>query len=179
MTGRFLAGAFLAVALSVTRAGAAPTPPPIPPPDFPKRPMHVRLDVEVNKLGQVVRIKNGTLSHDDVFDTMTIGNALQMWIRHPDGTAEVGLYHVDYSYNPKTRTVSRTMSLASRGGTWANDSGAATKMAQVARREALQEEAQLKAEERRREAESSKHLPDIHAIVKKAVVKPTSSPKPF
>jgi hypothetical protein len=136
------------------------------------------MNVEVNKKGQVVRIKGGQLSHDSVFDTMTIGNALQMWIRHPDGTAVTGLFRVQYDYDPHTHNVSRHISLISAGGNWGNDTGAATKMVTAAERETHAALARMQAQEKRRQAESAKHLPDINAAVKRALASPKSSPHP-
>lgn len=159
-------------------AANQPKPAPFPTPNLPTRPLHSAMEVEVNKMGQVVRIKDGTLSHDAVFDTMTIGNALQMWIRRPDGTALVGLYRVNYDYDPHTHNVARHVALISSGGNWGSDTGAATKMADAAKRETEEAYQRMKAEEQRRQAESAKHLPDINAAVKRALVKPTSSPQP-
>jgi len=66
-------------------AAAAPTPAPMPSPKLPSKPLHVELQVEVNKLGQVVQVLHGSLSGDAPFDTMVMGNALQMWIRDQRG----------------------------------------------------------------------------------------------
>ena len=44
--------------------------------------------MEVNKKGQVVRIKSGKGTKYGTFNAQTYGNALQMWIRKPDGSAE-------------------------------------------------------------------------------------------
>jgi hypothetical protein len=159
---------------------AAPcaTPAPVPTPNLPTRSLHTVIEVEVNDRGQVVRIKGGELSHDSVFDTMTIGNALQMWIRHPDGSATAGLFRVTYDYDPHTHNVARHVALISAGGSWANESGAATKMVQKAQRETRAAYERMKAQEKQREAESAKHLPDINAAVKRALASPTSSPHP-
>lgn len=173
-----LAASLLAAPIAVL-AGSPPKPVPIPTPNLPNRPLHSIINVEVNKHGQVVRIsKGGQLSHDSVFDTMTIGNALQMWIRHPDGTAEVGLYRVTYDYDPRTHNVARHVALISKGGNWGNDSGAAIKMVDAAKRETREAYERMKADEKRRQAESAKHLPDINAAVKRAVASPKKSPQP-
>jgi hypothetical protein len=176
-----LARAFVLVAAVLTAPLAAPAanqpkPVPVPTPNLPTHPLHSTIDVEVNKKGQVVRIKGGHLSHDSVFDTLTIGNALQMWIRHPDGTAEVGLYRVTYDYDPHTHNVARHIAIVSRGGGWANELGAATKMMNDAQRETRAAYERMKAAEKQRQAESAKHLPDINAAVKRAVAKPTPTP---
>ena len=159
-------------------AVATPAPLALPSPRLPTKPLHSWFSVEVNNRGQVVRIKGGELSKDRVFDTMTIGNALQMWIRKPDGSAQVGLYRVDYAYDPKTHGVNRSVSLISAGGTWANDAGAATKMADAVRREEQEAQDRIRAEQRAREAAQTKHLPDINAAVKKAGASPSPSPTP-
>jgi hypothetical protein len=161
-----------------TVAAATPKPIPIPSPNLPKKALHSQMIVEVNKRGQVVRIKGGTLSHDAVFDTLTIGNALQMWIRKPNGSAQTGVYSVDYDYNPKTHNVSRRIALVSAGGNWANDSGAALKMVDAARRETAAAKARLEAEERQQQQNSAKHLPDINAALKRSLKSPTPSPHP-
>jgi hypothetical protein len=155
---------------------AANQPKPMPTPDLGGKPLHTVMDVEVNKYGQVVRIKGGRLSHDSVFDTMTIGNALQMWIRHPDGTAVAGLFRVSYDYDPHTHNIARHQWLVSQGGSWANDPGAATKMIAAAKRETQEAYARLKADEKRRRDESVKHLPDINAALKRALATPTPHP---
>jgi hypothetical protein len=172
-----LAAALLVLPLAALAASTS-APAPVPTPKLPDRALHSVIIVEVNKRGQVVRIKGGELSHDSVFDTMTIGNALQMWIRHPDGSASVGLFRVNYDYDPHTHNVARHVSLISLGGNWGNDSGAATKMVDAATRETRAAYERLQADERRRQAQSAKHLPDINAAVKRALASPKSSPKP-
>lgn len=173
-----LAAALLAFPLT---AAAASSPAPIPTPKLPATALHVDLQVEVNKLGQVVRVLHGNLSGDRAFDTMTIGNALQMWIRDQQGstiTAVPGLYRLNYDYNPSTHSVHRGVTLLSRGGKWVNESGAATLMAAEAQREARDAYARLQAEKQKKLEEQSKNLPDINGIVKKSVVKPTATPSP-
>jgi hypothetical protein len=172
----FVLGAAVLTAPAAALAANQPKPPPFPTPNLPTRPLHSTIEVEVNKKGQVVRIKGGQLSHDSVFDTMTIGNALQMWIRHPDGTAEAGLYRVNYDYDPHTHNVARRIAIISHGGSWGNDTGAATKMMDSAERETRAAYERMKAAEKQEQAESAKHLPDIHEAVKRALVKPTPTP---
>ncbi len=169
--------ALLAVPLA-SLASSTPAPAPIPTPKLPTRALHSTIVVEVNKTGQVVRIEGGELSHDSVFDTMTIGNALQMWIRKPDGSAVVGLFRVNYDYDPHTHNVARHVALISQGGKWANEPGAATRMVEAAKQETRTAYERLKAQDRRREEQSAKHLPDINAAVKRALASPKSSPKP-
>ena len=185
MRSKLYCMAALAAALLVfpLTAAAAPTPAPIPSPKFPSKPLHVELQVEVNKLGQVVRVLHGTLSGDGPFDTMVMGNALQMWIRDQRGktiTAVVGLYKVHYDYDPKAQKVRRTFALFKRGGSWANEPGAATKILSDAKREAQETAAaiaKLKAEQQKKAAENP-NLPDINAALRKSRAKPTPSPHP-
>ncbi len=168
----------LLAAPAAALAATQPKPAPFPTPNLPSKALHSTVDVEVNKHGQVVRIKGGQLSHDSVFDTLTIGNALQMWIRRPDGSAVVGLFRVNYDYDPHTHNVSRHVALISSGGNWGNEMGAATRMVDAAKQETRDAYLRMQADEKRRRAESAKHLPDINAAVKRALAKPTPSPKP-
>ena len=185
MRSKLYCMAALAAALLVfpVTAAAAPTPAPMPSPKLPSKPLHAQLQVEVNKLGQVVRVLHGSLSGDGPFDTMAMGNALQMWIREQHGntiTAVVGLYKVDYDYNPKTQKVKRTFALFKRGGNWANEPGAATKIISDAKKEAQATAAalaKLKAEQQKKNAENP-NLPDINAAIKKSRATPTPSPHP-
>lgn len=168
--------AALSVAPWVASAANNAKPMPMPTPNYPNKAMHVRLLVEVNKRGQVVRVDHGTLSGDRSFDTMALGNAMQMWIRKPDGSAVTGLYSVTYDYNPKTHDVARVPALVKPGGNWANKEGAATLIVSDARRQVQKLEARLRAEQAKRQAESAKHLPDINAAVRRAMTKPTPHP---
>jgi hypothetical protein len=166
--------AFLAVPLATV---AAPTPAPhpiaLPTPNLPKKPLRVQLQVEVNRRGQVVRVLHGNLSGDRPFDTMALGNAMQMWIRHPDGSAQAGLYRVTYDYDPQTHNVSRVPSLIKAGGSWANAPGAATLIIKDAQKQALALEKRLRAEQEAKQKEQAKNLPDINAAVKRAMASPT------
>ncbi|HKU66558.1 MAG TPA: hypothetical protein VJP85_02165 [Candidatus Baltobacteraceae bacterium] len=172
-----LAAAAFAAPL-LTLAAPQPKPAPFPTPNLPNRALHSAIEVEVNAKGQVVRIKGGELSHDSAFDTMTIGNALQMWIRRPDGSAVVGLYRVNYDYDPHTHNVARHIALLSAGGNWGHEMGAATRMVEAAKKETQAAYARLQAQDQRRREESAKHLPDINAAVKRALAKPTPTPQP-
>lgn len=177
---RTIAFAVCALAIPLTGRAATPKPMPIPTPDLPNKPLHSIMIVEVNKKGQVVHVAGGELSHNEVFDTMTIGNALQMWIRHPDGSAQTGLFRVNYDYDPRTHNVQRRIALIKTGGNWANQPGAATRMVQTAQLEARKAYTRMRAAEqaadKRRQEESAKHLPDINAAVKRALATP--SPRP-
>jgi hypothetical protein len=159
---------------------AAPTPTPhpvvLPSVHFPQKPLHVQLQVEVNKHGQVVRVLHGDLSGDRPFDTMALGNAMQMWIRHPDGSAVAGLYRVSYDYDPRTRNVNRVPWLIKAGGSWANAPGAATLIMRDAQRQAVELEKRLRAEQQAKQKAAAKNLPDINAAVKRAMASPTPHP---
>ncbi len=123
---------------------------------LPKVPLHVEVIVEVNSRGQVVRVKSTKPCKIQGFNIQTYGNALQMWIRRPDGTAQVGLYRVTYDYDPKTQDVTRRVALVSAGGSWANEPGAANVMIEEVNRQAA--EAQKKA------AEQNAKLPSLNQI---------------
>ncbi len=126
-----------------------------PQPMLPHERLHTEFVVEVNSKGQVVRVKSGKSCKNYTFNAQTYGNVLQMWIRHPDGTAEVGLYRVSYDYDPKTHTVHRSIALLRAGGNWGNQLGAADDMMNTANREARAF----------KNARSGKNLPPLNAIV--------------
>jgi hypothetical protein len=149
----------VAFAVAVSIAGfpaAAATPPPPPHITLPNVPLHTEIVVEVNKLGQVVRVKSAKTCKVQAFNIQTIGNALQMWIRKPDGSATVGLYRVSYDYDPKTQKVARSIALVTAGGSWGNDPGAANVMIENARKQAQAAQ--------RREQEQNAKLPSLNEI---------------
>ena len=75
----------------------------------------------MNTKGQVVKVKSGKGTKYATFNAQTYGNALQMWIRKPDGTAIVGLFSVSYDYDPTTQHVDRkTVTRCPAGGNWGN-----------------------------------------------------------
>ncbi|HUY41795.1 MAG TPA: hypothetical protein VMV82_09540 [Candidatus Dormibacteraeota bacterium] len=113
--------------------------------------LHTEFVVEVNRKGQVVRVKSARGCPNPTFNAQTYGNVLQMWIRHPNGTADAGLYRVTYDYDPRARRVTRRVALIRRGGTWANAQGAANDMLDTARREA--------------ESASGRNLPPLQNII--------------
>jgi hypothetical protein len=157
----------LALAAIVGGAGvpcAAATAPATPHYTLPTVPLHTEAVVEVNKKGQVVRIKSTKTCKIQSFNIQTFGNALQMWIRRPNGTAQVGLYRVSYDYDPKTHGVTRSIALVSAGGNWGDEEGAANVMIEQARKTA--------AEDRQREAEQNAKLPSLNQI------RGAPSPKP-
>lgn len=145
----------------VANAMAATPPPPV----LPKIALHTEVTVEVNKRGQVVRITSTKPCKVNTFNIQTFGNALQMWIRRPDGTAQVGLFRVSYDYDPKTKNVARHIALVKAGGNWGDAPGAANVMIENARKQAL--------EAQKRSQEENAKLPSLNEI---RGIKP--SPKP-
>jgi hypothetical protein len=169
---RPLAMLWLLSALAASARGATPAPKAtshplvIPAPQLPTKPLDTSFIVEVNAKGQVVRVDKAISKNEDLrFNAQTYGNALQMWIRHPDGTAETGLYRVNYHYDPKTKKVTREVELVKAGGDWANKEGAADKMIDLANQEAKAAHA--------REQRQNAHLPSLQQIIG-----PSASPKP-
>ncbi|HTW84373.1 MAG TPA: hypothetical protein VMD91_09925 [Candidatus Sulfotelmatobacter sp.] len=136
----------LSLALLVATAAAAPAATPAPAPKrinvealqprslLPKKPLHTEFVVEVNKYGQVTRVRSGKASSDAAYNSHTYGNALQMFIRTDDGRAISGLYRVTYDYNPKTARIRRNVTIVRAGGTDPNAIGAANAMMAVARK---------------------------------------------
>ena len=142
------AAVVLAASSAAFAASPAPKPAPTAPPRVdvtklqpkelaPKKPLHVEYTVEVNKLGQVARVRSVKPSHDVPFDTHTYGNALQAFIRTPDGNAIAGTYRLTYDYDPKTLRVHRDVALLRAGGVNPNAKGAAKDMTEIARRNGL------------------------------------------
>jgi NADH dehydrogenase/NADH:ubiquinone oxidoreductase subunit G len=160
----------LALAALLCAAGApavAATTAPITAPSLPNIPLHTEVVVEVNKLGQVVRVKSTKPCKVQSFNVQTFGNALQMWIRKPDGSAQVGLYRVSYDYDPKTQKVERRIALVSLGGDWGNEPGAANVMIENARKQALEME--------HRQQEENAKLPSLNQIRGSPSPKPTAA----
>jgi len=149
-------------------------PQPLPSIVLPKVPLHTEVVVEVNKKGQVVRVKSTKQSNVRTFNLQTIGNAEQMWIRHPDGTADVGLYRVTYDYDPKNGTVSRHVALISKGGSWANEPGAATVMINLAHKQAMEQAKQWQEQQKKQQEQNAK-LPSLNQI--RGEHSPSPSPK--
>ena len=100
---------------------------------FPKVPLHTELIVEVNKLGQVSRVRSIKPSKNVPFNTHAYGNALQAFIRTPDGNVVLGSYRLSYDYDPKTQRIHRDVALVSRGGVDPNRIGAAAEMMDIAK----------------------------------------------
>lgn len=95
---------------------------------LPKTKVHTEFIVEVNKLGQVTRVRSGKSSKDLTFNAQTYGNALQAFIRTPEGRVVVGSYRLSYDFDPKTARVHRDVELLKRGGVDPDAKGAAQDM---------------------------------------------------
>jgi hypothetical protein len=138
ITGRrHAARALLLAALTVSALAVAPAPQPTATPHrinlsklqsralLPKQREHTEFIVEINKLGQVTRVRSGKTSKDRAFNTMTYGNVVQAFIRTPDGQVVLGTYRLSYDFDPQTGRVRRDVALVSRGGVNPNAPGAA------------------------------------------------------
>jgi hypothetical protein len=136
--------AFLAAGATTFAASPSPAPRPASTPAridigkitpkwvFPKVKLHTEFVVEVNKLGQVTRVRSGKSCPNPTFNAQTYGNALQTFIRTPDGQAVSGLFRLTYDYNPQTQRVHREVALIQVGGVDANAEGAAVEMLRLA-----------------------------------------------
>ena len=100
---------------------------------FPKVKLHTEMIVEVNKLGQVSRVRSLKPSNNRWLDTTSYGNALQAFIRTPDGNVVIGSYRLTYDYDPKTQRVHRDVTLVKEGGVDPNRKGAALDMMDIAK----------------------------------------------
>jgi hypothetical protein len=126
------------LAASSLASAATPAPQPaatMPAWIFPKKKLHVEVTVETNRMGQVARVRAIKPSHDYGFDAHCYGNALQAFIRTPDGNAVAGVYRLIYDYDPKpSPRVHRDVALVKAGGVNPNAKGAANDMMEIARR---------------------------------------------
>ena len=100
---------------------------------FPKVALHTEMIVEINKLGQVSRVRSIKPSPNVPFNTHAYGNALQAFIRTPDGNVVLGSYRLTYDYNPKTQRIHRDVALVKEGGVDPNRKGAAAEMMDIAK----------------------------------------------
>ena len=106
-----------ALALLPLSAAAQQVPPPMPKSTAaPTTAQHAEYTVEVNRKGQVIRVRSAKHASDPSFDARLYGNALQVFIRRPDGTALAGVYVLTYDYNPRTKQVTRHVALLQAGG---------------------------------------------------------------
>ena len=135
-----------AVAAAFTLLAATPAPQPTryridltkiqPKSLLPKVPLHTEFVVAINKMGQVTHIISGKVSKDQTYNLQTAGNALQAFIRTPDGKAISGSYRLTYDYSPKTTRIHRDVALLKAGGVNPNEEGAALKMIDDVRKHA-------------------------------------------
>jgi hypothetical protein len=133
----------------------------------PKKVLHTEYTVEINGLGQVARVRSVKPSHDESFDAKTYGNALQAFIRTPDGRAIPGTYRLIYDYDPKTYKVRRDVALVKAGGVDPNAKGAANDMMEIARRNAHRTPPPAaQAQETPNPAPSVRRMPDLPQVMK-------------
>lgn len=99
---------------------------------LPKKNEHTEFVVEINKLGQVTRVRSGKSCDFPPFNAQTYGNALQAFIRTPDGKAIPGTYRLTYDFDVKTARVRRNVALLHAGGVNPNARGAAADMMRIA-----------------------------------------------
>ncbi len=134
---------------------------------FPKKKLHVEVVVEINKYGQVARVRSIKPSHDEQFDAHAYGNALQAFIRTPDGHVVVGVYRLTYDYTPATQAVKRDVALVKTGGVNPNAKGAANDMMEIARRNRNRTPppAAMVTPEAN-PAPSVRHMPDLPQVMK-------------
>jgi hypothetical protein len=92
---------------------------------LPKHAEHTEYVVEINKFGQVTKVRSERRSDSATFNGQTYGNALQAFIRTPDGHVVVGTYRLTYDFDPKTARVRRDVNLLSQGGVDPDAKGAA------------------------------------------------------
>jgi hypothetical protein len=133
---------------------------------LPKVPLHTSYVVAVNKLGQVTRVVSGSPSKDKTYNLQTFGNALQAFIRTPDGHAISGTYKLTYDYNPKTARIRRDVALLKVGGVDPNAEGAALQMIDDVQKHAKKPPAAQAERPVPLTPASTQPLPDLQHILK-------------
>lgn len=142
---------------------------------LPKVPLHTEFVVAINKLGQVTKILSGKPSADKTFNMQTAGNAVQAFIRTPDGKAIPGTYRLTYDYSPQTTRIHRDVTLLKEGGVDVNAEGAALLMIDDVRKRAKPHPGETgpppPPQQQQRglvppPGASSKPLPDLQQILK-------------
>ena len=175
LAAALLAGGALAV-LAASAASAAATPPPPARVDvtkiqpkalLPKSKLHTEFVVETNKFGQVTRVRSGKSSPSASFNTQTYGNALQAFIRTPDGHAIAGSYRLTYDYDPHTERVRRDVALIKAGGVNPNAKGAALELMELARKYShdVTKEQQQQRQPQPAPSVNLKRLPDLPQVM--------------
>jgi hypothetical protein len=150
--------AILCAALALLGASPAPVP-------VPAVPLHATYTVETNKLGQVVRVVSANATNDARFNTATRGNALQAFVRRPDGTAVAGVYKLTYDYSPKTKDVRRNVQLVRAGGVDPNAKGYVTVELSKVKAEPGATPDPLQEAKKATTAGANSNLPDFNKIV--------------
>jgi hypothetical protein len=128
-------------------------------------PLHAVYTVETNKLGQVVRVVSAQATKDGRFNTVTRGNAMQAFIRRPDGTAVAGVYKLTYDYSPATKDVRRDVQLVHAGGVDPNAKGAVLVELEKAKSHPAATPDPLQEAKTATAAGANSHLPDFSHIV--------------
>jgi hypothetical protein len=136
---------------------------------LPKRAEHAEFMVDINKLGQVTRVRAEHSSDSPTFNAQTYGNALQAFIRTPDGHVVLGTYRLTYDFDPKTARVRRDVTLVRQGGVDPDAKGAAAELMDKAHPQPI----------------SPNFAPDLSTPVDprslpdlKGVIEPTTTPSP-
>lgn len=155
------------LAFTVALFGASPAPSTV---AVPSVALHAMYTVETNKLGQVVRVVSAQASKDERFNTVTRGNAMQAFIRRPDGTAVAGVYKLIYDYSPTTKDVHRDVQLVRAGGVDPNAKGAVVVELEKAKSHPEASPDPLQEAKKATAAGANSNLPDFSHIV--------SSPQP-
>jgi len=138
---------------------------------LPKKKLHTEFVVEVNRLGQVTRVRSGKRSTDTTYNQQTYGNALQAFIRTPDGHAISGTYKLSYDFDPKTARVHRDVALIREGGVDPDAKGAALDMMSKAHPRPSPSPAAAAPAPSPGPSVNGQRLPDLNGIMK-------PSPKP-
>jgi hypothetical protein len=171
----------LAALLPTLAAAATPTPHPDARPArvdvtkvqpkslLPKKAEHTEYVVDINKLGQVTRIDSKKSSDSATFNAQTYGNALQTFIRTPDGGVVLGSYRLTYDFDPKTARVRRDVTLVHQGGVNPDATGAADDLMAKSHAQAISPKISPTAGA----AIDPRSLPDLNRVIA-----PTATPQP-
>jgi len=133
---------------------------------LPKQKLHSEFTVETNRLGQVTRVRSAKNSRDLTFNAQTYGNALQAFIRTPDGRAVAGTYKLTYDYDPKTARVHRDVELLRSGGVDPNTTCAALDIIRKAHARPSPSPGPAVHAPHPRQSLDAGGLPDLHGIMR-------------
>jgi len=156
-----LARAFV-FAFTIVLLGASPAPSNVAAPSVP---LHAVYTVETNKLGQVVRVVSAQATRGERFNTVTRGNAMQAFIRRPNGTAVAGVYKLTYDYSPSTKDVRRDVQLVHAGGVDPNAKGAVIVELEKSKPHPEATPDPLQEAKKATSAGANSHLPDFSHII--------------